>query len=742
MQVLSAPSREEIDRAHARLQSLDIGVPSVKNLWHMSWFKMISWFIFFFSSIPIHLFFNSAIFRTENLGSGWHLSIATEAFTQGAPYLELGASLSPPGSPMPYNYLRPHVDDVQEAYGDPVLLDSWYYTPDNPQNLSSDATKFHGWDILDAKACQDQYISCSPRTTYGDVVVIVETGAYSPEGWVRSEVFGFQPPSNLSTYWDKYIPSERINSLWFSAQCHTKRDLSGSGLGDTCSNTCLGALNSNLNFPDHNEPSRYFGFNPDRIPSPQEPWFLTPFNGIGTDVTLDPSFKFNHKFDKLRVRYCLAEPVQPTCRVGVSNALLLVVVLCVFIKVILASIVVGKLPTASLVTPGDAIESFLSNPDPKTRGVCTLDITDTKQIEYSHREELVPTIGPLLSRMIRMRKWPGKQRRLAFVIGDLAWARTYAIITPAFLLLVAGFGLSSAITKNNYSVSFGHTNQILAFDLQLDYFGALLLANTPQLIFSLCYIVYNALITHLQVEKEWNSFGSDFQPLRVSYPVGEQVSSYRLQLPYRYSIPMIAISIILHWVVSNAVFLYIIDGGYVQNGSTQASDFLEKFGISKSSFIAIGYSPFFLLVLFIASFIFIVCPPLLIGAERLKYKMVAGGYNSLVISAACHPSDLKTWQQAACKQRSLQSQRSLDPTHNDVNAENLDTAPLHSRKEAELEIGRPLKLSQRKLRWGAMALPRSLARSIAVQGGRQVHHLGFGAVEDGICEPNKDHFYV
>ncbi|KAI0532325.1 hypothetical protein GGR58DRAFT_490699 [Xylaria digitata] len=726
MQVLSAPSREEIDRAHAQLRSLDIGVPSVKNLWHMSRFKMISWFIFFFSSIPIHLFFNSAIFRTENLGSSWHLTIAAEAYTQGAPYLELGASLSPSGSPMPYNYLSPHSDDVRGAYGDPDLLDSWYFTPGDSQNLSSAATKFHGWDILDVKACQAQYISCSPRTTYGDVVVIVETGASSSAGWTRSEVFGFQPPSNLSAYWDTYIPPEGINSLWFSAQCHTQRDLSGSGRGDTCSNTCLGALGSNLNFPDHNEPSRYYGFSPDHVPSPQEPWFLTPFNGIGTDVTLDPSFEFNHKFDKLRIRYCLAQPIQSTCRVGVSNALLLVVVVSVFIKVILASIVIGKLPTASLVTPGDAIESFLSNPDPQTRGVCTLDITDTKQLEYRRGEGLAPINCTLLSRMIRMRKWPRKKRRLASVIADLAWARTYAIITPAFLLLAAGFGLSSVITQNNYSISFGHTGPIFAFDLQLDYFGALLLANTPQLIFSLCYIVYNALITHLQVEKEWNSFGSDFQPLRVSYPVGEQVSSYRLQLPYRYSIPMITISIILHWVVSNAVFLYIIDGGYVQNGATQAPEFLEKFGLSESSFIAIGYSPFFLLVLFIASFIFIVCPPVLIGVKKLKYKMVAGGCNSLVISAACHPSDLETRQKAP----------------NAVRAEERENTPLHVRKEAELEKGRPLKLSPRKLRWGAMALPRSLAKSIATEEGRQVHHLGFGAVEDGICEPNEDHFYI
>lgn len=97
--------------------------------------------------------------------------------------------------------------------------------------------------------------------------------------------------------------------------------------------------------------------------------------------------------------------------------------------------------------------------------------------------------------------------------------------------------------------------------ISFSYVGTLLVANTPQLILSFCYFSLNSFFTRVQVEEEWNSYSLSYKPLRVSDPKGEQVSNYRLQLPYIYSIPLIGISIILHWILSNAIFLSIIEGG-------------------------------------------------------------------------------------------------------------------------------------------------------------------------------------
>lgn len=54
MQVLNAPTREEVDQAHARWIWLDIGVPSIRNLKYISRWKGILWTTLLIATIPIH----------------------------------------------------------------------------------------------------------------------------------------------------------------------------------------------------------------------------------------------------------------------------------------------------------------------------------------------------------------------------------------------------------------------------------------------------------------------------------------------------------------------------------------------------------------------------------------------------------------------------------------------------------------------------------------------------------------
>lgn len=64
MQCLSAPTREEVDRAHHRGKWLDIGVPSLRNLTGISWYRLVLWWLLALSGIPLHLLYNSAVFST------------------------------------------------------------------------------------------------------------------------------------------------------------------------------------------------------------------------------------------------------------------------------------------------------------------------------------------------------------------------------------------------------------------------------------------------------------------------------------------------------------------------------------------------------------------------------------------------------------------------------------------------------------------------------------------------------
>ncbi|KAK0372027.1 hypothetical protein CLIM01_10616 [Colletotrichum limetticola] len=67
MQGLMAPTRPEIDDAHAKQQWLDVGVASVRNFWNITWKKKIFWVLIAASSLPLRLVNNSIIFSSTSV---------------------------------------------------------------------------------------------------------------------------------------------------------------------------------------------------------------------------------------------------------------------------------------------------------------------------------------------------------------------------------------------------------------------------------------------------------------------------------------------------------------------------------------------------------------------------------------------------------------------------------------------------------------------------------------------------
>jgi len=55
MQLQAAPTRANVDSAHAQGKWLDIGVPSLRNLFYISPWRRLSWFLLALSSVPVHL---------------------------------------------------------------------------------------------------------------------------------------------------------------------------------------------------------------------------------------------------------------------------------------------------------------------------------------------------------------------------------------------------------------------------------------------------------------------------------------------------------------------------------------------------------------------------------------------------------------------------------------------------------------------------------------------------------------
>ena len=85
MQVLCAPTREEIDAAHTRRNWLSIGVPSLKNLFHIDRKKSALWLVLGLSLVPLHLPWNSAVVNTLS-SNDYVFNAATEDFLRGAPW--------------------------------------------------------------------------------------------------------------------------------------------------------------------------------------------------------------------------------------------------------------------------------------------------------------------------------------------------------------------------------------------------------------------------------------------------------------------------------------------------------------------------------------------------------------------------------------------------------------------------------------------------------------------------------
>lgn len=136
--------------------------------------------------------------------------------------------------------------------------------------------------------------------------------------------------------------------------------------------------------------------------------------------------------------------------------------------------------------------------------------------------------------------------------------------------------------------------------------------------------------------------GIAYRPLRVSQPRGLQTSRYTLNLPLKWAVPPIILSVTLHFLVANSLYIFISEGGYSTTGDSQNRD--GSVGLSPEGFVGLVYSTSAMIASIVVFSIMVLVPVWLAsrylpgGAEGVK-KGVVGTY-SLAISAACHPSGL------------------------------------------------------------------------------------------------------
>ena len=86
-QLLVAPTRSEVDRAHEKKDWLDIGVPSFRNLWkrRIARKRKATWTLLMISSVFLHLIWNSAIFAAKPFNSYRVAIVTSDYFTDAGP---------------------------------------------------------------------------------------------------------------------------------------------------------------------------------------------------------------------------------------------------------------------------------------------------------------------------------------------------------------------------------------------------------------------------------------------------------------------------------------------------------------------------------------------------------------------------------------------------------------------------------------------------------------------------------
>jgi hypothetical protein len=189
--------------------------------------------------------------------------------------------------------------------------------------------------------------------------------------------------------------------------------------------------------------------------------------------------------------------------------------------------------------------------------------------------------------------------------------------------------------------------------------GNVLAANSAQVILSFVYFTYNGIYTCMSLGVEWQNYMPEPKGLRVStVPAGAQRSTYFLQLPYRFALPLMGMSGILHWLLSQSLFLVYIES-YVWDDDSRTylgTDSNPDFG-TNMNMITCGWSPFALLLVILAQVVLVVAV-VAIGRRRFKTGMPIASTRSIAIAAACHP-DAVEWEEAKEKGGGKLSQNTL-----------------------------------------------------------------------------------
>ncbi|PKY00531.1 hypothetical protein P168DRAFT_224540, partial [Aspergillus campestris IBT 28561] len=329
-------------------------------------------------------------------------------------------------------------------------------------------------------------------------------------------------------------------------------------------------------------------------------------------------------------------PFSKQCQFYFSLPISLTVIGCNIAKVICMYLTARCDRRSVLLTLGDGLSSFLHKPDITTKGRCLMSKLDmtTGELPWCRDPYISDTLDttPLgemrNSQPVQLRRLPQRLPRRSRWVRSPGWKPW--TLTLTFFLACLGtsiflFHLGFLGTTPMWAQEMGKPTGDTVFYDGGNVILLILLANSPQLTYSFLYFLCNGLLTNMRLAVEFNDFATNRKPLRVSWPKGQQRSAYYISLPYRYGFPLIAVSTIMHWLLSQSLFVVKIRALDVYDNELEEESTTACSWSSKAILWTIVVGSLAMGVL------------IGLGFRRLPSDMPLASSCSAAISASCHP---------------------------------------------------------------------------------------------------------
>ncbi|KAJ9224610.1 hypothetical protein DTO021C3_722 [Paecilomyces variotii] len=646
MQCLGSPSREDVDRAHAQRTWLDIGTPSIGNFNFVGRRRFVLWFVLLMTLLPIHLIYNSAVFPT--VGTNEYAVVAVSS----------DFDFNNPG-----NHTKDYINCFEPSIA--ATMDAFY------SNMSQGR-----FERLTKQECIDTFAVDYPS---GRGTLVVVTNDQSTIGnqslrWVGTG----------NAIGDMFTATESY--LWM---CSSLRDSWGRCNKDSVQasfdnwsvaieNWTYPLLQATVDGPYGPVKLSSTSMDPDLCEYGQDDALCLdihnlenilwqyPSSEAGLRQDLDNGTAWRNatwarranvsqtgticasqigtgSYNTAPVDHCLSQTTEQDCQLLFSLPICIAVILCNLTKIVCMFLTARDDRKEIFLTVGDAISSFLTRPDPTTEGRCLLSMKNISKGPWPWKSPLSPNKQTTTVKYSPPSRIPDVlPPRTRWIQAVSIWRWVVTITLCVFLLSVTGFLLSDGIASITsygssaalpalWQLGFGTatpTTLITAFSAtggSSSFIGMILLANVPQLLVSTAYFLYNGLLTNMLLAAEYDDYAMSRKPLRVSWPKGQQRSTYYLSLPYRYGIPLLIVSAMLHWLVSESIF-YVEILQFNMYGKLMSNDRIVTCGFSPIAIIfAIGLG------------CLMVFAVLGLGLRWYQSNMPLVHGCSAAISAACHP---------------------------------------------------------------------------------------------------------